>query len=83
MVLVEKLALTFVGDAQALATGFVKVVARIVTFPIARMVQAVMAPIERIARASDVAGVYAKRRAERRKWPLDRLNPFRELRHLT
>lgn len=83
MILVENLALTFVNDAHTFATGFVKILIRIVTLPIARMVQAVMAPIERIARASDVAGVYANRQAERRTCPLDRLNPFRGLRHLT
>jgi uncharacterized protein (DUF2384 family) len=83
MVLVENLALTFVGDAHALAAGFAKILIRIVTLPIERVVHAVMAPIERIARASDVAGVYAKRQAERRKCLLDRLNPFRGLRHLT
>lgn len=83
MVLVENLALTFVSDAHALAGGFVKILVRIVTLPIARIIQAVTAPIERIARASDVAGVSADRQAEGRKCPFDRLNPFKSLRHLT
>ena len=82
-VLVEKLALTFIGDAHALAAGFVKILGRIATAPIERMVRMATAPIERMANACDVAGVYAKRQAERRKCPLDRLNPFKGLRHLT
>ena len=83
MVLVEKLPLTFVGDAHALAAGFGEILVKIVTAPIERMVQTVTAPIERIAAACDVAGVHAKRLAERRKCSLGRLNPFRGLRHLT
>jgi uncharacterized protein (DUF2384 family) len=83
MVLVEKLALTFVGDAHALAAGFGKILIKIVVASIERTVQAVMAPVERIATACDVAGVYAKRQAERRRCSLGRLNPFRGLRHLT
>ena len=83
MVLVEKLALTFAGDAHALASGFAKVAVRIVTAPFARMVRIVTAPIERIANACDVAGVYARRQAKRGKCRLDRLNPFKGLQHLT
>ncbi len=83
MVLVEKLALTFVGDAHALAAGFGKILLKIVTAPIKRIVESVTAPVERIATACDVAGVYAKRRPERLGHPLGRLNPFKGLRHLT
>jgi len=43
---------TFVDDAEALLTGFGRT-----------LVRAVMAPVERIAAASDVAGVLAMRRA--------------------
>lgn len=83
MVLVEQLALTFVGDAHALAAGFGKILVKIVTAPLKRIVQTVMAPVERIATACDVAGVYAKRQAARRRHALGRLNPFKGLRHLT
>ena len=72
MILVENLALTFVSDAHALVAGFGKILVQIIT-----------APIDRIARACDVGGVYAKRQAERRRCPLDRLNPFKGLQHLT
>lgn len=64
MILVERLALTFVGDAHALATGLVKVTVQIVTAPFTRMVKAVTAPIERIATACDVAGVLSDRRTK-------------------
>ena len=50
--LVSEVVTTFFGDAEALLTGFVRIVA-----------QAVMAPVERIALASDVAGVLSMRRA--------------------
>jgi CRISPR/Cas system endoribonuclease Cas6 (RAMP superfamily) len=87
MLLVEKLALTFVGDAYALATGFGKILVKTAT-----------APIERIARACDVAGVLCNRRAKanvtrfhssrhaptsRRTSPRRCLFPFRSLNHLT
>ena len=49
--LVSEVVTTFIGDAQALLTGFGRAVLR-----------AVMAPVERIAEASDVAGVLAMRR---------------------
>lgn len=70
--LLEDVALTFLGDAYALAAGFGSLVVKIVT-----------APIERIARASDVAGVLSRRRAPRlallRRCPFS----FRHLNHLT
>jgi hypothetical protein len=71
MLLVENIALTFISDAHALATGFVKVLVRFVT-----------TPIERIARACDVAGVLSYRSATRRT---SRGCPFsfRRLRDLT
>jgi hypothetical protein len=71
MLLVENIALTFIGDAQALATGLLKILVKFAT-----------APIERIARASDVAGVLSDRRTTRhasRGCPFS----FRRLRHLT
>jgi hypothetical protein len=46
---------TFVDDAVGLAKGFLKTIIHLAT-----------APIERIARACDVAGVLERRRAERR-----------------
>jgi hypothetical protein len=49
--LVSEVVTTFVGDAQALLTGFARAVLRIL-----------MAPVERLAEASDVAGVLAMRR---------------------
>jgi hypothetical protein len=88
MLLVEKLALTFVGDAYALATGFGQILFKIAT-----------APIERMARACDVAGVLSDRRrkasftpfrssrhvptSSRRTSPRRCLFPFRSLNHLT
>lgn len=50
--LVEKIALTFVGDAHALLTGFAKILVKTLT-----------APIDRIARACDVADVLSRRRS--------------------
>lgn len=54
---ISEVATTFVGDAIALVNGFGRIVTHIV-----------MAPIERIANACDVAGVLSKRatRARRR-----------------
>lgn len=69
--LVENIAVTFVRDARALATGLVKILAGIVT-----------APIERIARASDVAGVLS-RRSETRRASRGCPFSFRRLRDLT
>ena len=50
--LAVQVASTFIGDAAALVNGFGRIVTHIV-----------MAPIERIANASDVAGILAARRA--------------------
>ncbi len=50
--LIVQVATTFVGDAAALVNGFGRIVTHIV-----------MAPIERIANACDVAGILPKRRA--------------------
>jgi hypothetical protein len=47
-----QVATTFLGDAAALVNGFGRIVTHIV-----------MAPIERIANASDVAGMLAARKA--------------------
>ena len=95
MLLVEKLALTFVGDAYALATGFGKILVKFVMSPVEKTATA---PIERIARACDVAGVLSDRRAKanvtrfhssrhaptsRRTSPRRCLFPFRSLNHLT
>ncbi|WP_309144841.1 hypothetical protein [Bradyrhizobium sp. CCGUVB14] len=81
------IAATFLDDAAALLSGFGRAVLRIV-----------MAPIDRIANACDIAGVLAERRATFRMWRssrararherrrfslLGRLNPFRHLAHLT
>jgi hypothetical protein len=49
--LVSEVVSTFIGDAAALLTGFGRAVLKAVT-----------APVERIAQASDVAGVLAMRR---------------------
>jgi hypothetical protein len=49
--LVSEVVATFVGDAYALLSGFGRAVLRVV-----------MAPVDRIAAASDVAGVLAMRR---------------------
>lgn len=81
------IAATFLDDAAAILSGFGRAVLRIV-----------MAPIDRIANACDIAGVLAERRATFRMWRssrararherrrfslLGRLNPFRHLAHLT
>ena len=71
MLLVENIALTLISDARALATGFVNILVRFVT-----------APIERIARASDVAGVLSYRSATRHT-PRGCPFSFRRLRDLT
>ena len=64
--------LTFLDDAAALMTGIYGALADIVT-----------APIERIARASDVAGVLPVRRTRRRTFSLGWPFSFRNLNHLT
>jgi hypothetical protein len=95
MLLVENLAFTFADDAHALATGFGKVLAKIVTSP-ATMITA---RIERIANACDVAGVLADHGAKanvvqfrsRKHTPTSSqrsssrwcLFPFRSMNHLT
>jgi hypothetical protein len=94
MVLVENLALTFIGDAHAMAAGFGKILVKLVRAPI----EAVTAPVERMARACDVAGVLPDPRTKtsftqfrsRRRPPISRpasprrcLFPFRSLNHLT
>lgn len=81
------IASTFVDDAAALGRGFGRALLRVV-----------MAPIDRIANACDIAGVLAERRATFRMWRtsrararherrrfslLGRFNPFRHLAHLT
>lgn len=81
------IATTFVDDATALVSGFGRALLRFV-----------MAPIDRIANACDIAGVLTERRATFRMWRanrarsphegrrfslLGRLSPFRHLAHLT
>ncbi|WP_309144756.1 hypothetical protein [Bradyrhizobium sp. CCGB12] len=81
------IASTFVDDAAALVTGLGRAVLKFV-----------MAPVDRIANACDIAGVLAERRATFRMWRtrrahapqegrrfslLGRLSPFRHLAHLT
>ncbi|MDA9400823.1 hypothetical protein [Bradyrhizobium sp. CCBAU 45389] len=81
------IAATFVDDAAALVTGLGRAALKFV-----------MAPIDRIANACDIAGVLAERRATFRMWRanrgrvrrdgrrfslLGRLSPFRHLAHLT
>lgn len=81
------IASTFIDDAAALVCGFGRAVLRLV-----------MAPIDRIANACDIAGVLTERRATFRMWRasrararlqgrrfslLGRLDPFRHLAHLT
>jgi hypothetical protein len=99
MLLVENLALTFVGDAYALVSGFGKILVRVVTAPFERMAEIAIAPIEQMARACDVAGVLSDRRAKAKpgKFQISRraptssrrtsgrrcLFPFRSLNDLT
>jgi hypothetical protein len=81
------IASTFVDDAAALVTGLGRAVLKLL-----------MAPIDRIANACDIAGVLTERRATFRMWRanrsrarregrrfslLGRLSPFRHLAHLT
>ena len=95
MVLVENLALTFISDAHALATGFGRLLVKIIAAP----VEIVTTRIERIARACDVAGVLPDPGAKasvipfrsRKHTPTSSqrsssrwcLFPFRSLNHLT
>ena len=75
-----QIATTFVGDAFAFANGFARIVTHIL-----------MAPVERIAKACDVAGILrarAERAAEReqirRAWPVlsrDMAKPHHSRRH--
>jgi hypothetical protein len=64
--------LTFLDDAYAVLAGVYNALAEIVT-----------APIERIARASDVAGVLPERRSRRSKFSLGWPFSFRNLNHLS
>jgi hypothetical protein len=79
------IASTFIDDAAVLMTGLGRAVLKVV-----------MAPIDRIANACDIAGVLTERRATFRMWRanrsrhegrrfslLGRLSPFRHLAHLT
>ncbi|RXT47759.1 hypothetical protein [Bradyrhizobium betae] len=81
------IASTFIDDAAALVTGLGRAVLKLL-----------MAPIDRIANACDIAGVLTERRATFRMWQanrsrarregrrfslLGRLSPFRHLAHLT
>jgi hypothetical protein len=72
----ENIALTFTGDAHALATG----VGRIAVKPVMKLL---LSPIDRMAQASDVAGVLVHRRkrqqAGKRRCPFS----FGYLKHLT
>jgi len=90
MLLLEKIILTFAGDAYALAAGCGEIVAGVIT-----------APVERIALSCDVTGAYAQRRqlehargqrrlrlatqawCRGREQLLDAINPFRGLLRLT
>jgi hypothetical protein len=76
MLLLENIALTFAEDACALVIGAGKIAAKFLT-------KLTLAPIERIARASDVAGVLVNHRrrqgATRCRCPFS----FRHLKHLT
>ena len=54
--LIVQVTTTFVGDAVALVNGFGRIVTHMV-----------MAPIERIANACDVAGILPQRRARRNR----------------
>jgi hypothetical protein len=54
--LIVQVATTFVGDATALVNGFGRIVTHMV-----------MAPIERIANACDVAGILPRRRAGKKR----------------
>ncbi|WP_438278314.1 hypothetical protein [Nitrobacter sp.] len=68
-------ALTAAGDAHALATGVGRIALKLV-------MKLLLSPIERLAQASDVAGVLVHRKrqqAERRRCSF----PFGYLKHLT
>jgi hypothetical protein len=57
--LASEIAITFVDDAAALAAGCCRIGVRIL-----------MAPIERLANACDIAGVLPRRRSQLRAQPL-------------
>jgi hypothetical protein len=76
MLLLENIALTFAEDAYALVIGAGKIVAKF-------LMRLISAPIERIARASDVAGVLVNRRQRQQARKCRCPFSFRHLKHLT
>lgn len=76
MLLLENIALTFAEDAYALVIGAGKIAAKF-------LAKLISAPIERIARASDVAGVLVNRRRRQRATRCRCPFSFRHLKHLT
>jgi len=72
----ENIAVTFAGDAYALATGAGEIAVKF-------LMKLVLAPIERMAQASDVAGVLVNRRQRQRARKFRCPFSFRYLKHLT
>jgi hypothetical protein len=95
--LISQIGFTFVEDATALAEGFANLVRTLAVETFNAMRARLCGPVDRLARACDVGNVIAARQdvMERRRIsqmnqkmptrrrPLDRLNPFRGLHHLT
>jgi hypothetical protein len=60
---ISQVAYTFVDDAVALATGLGRITAGLTIDALAAARSRVMAPVDRLARACDVAGILAARDA--------------------
>ena len=64
---ISEIALTFVDDAIALATGFKRIALELARDLVAAGCARIMAPIDRLARACDVAGTLSTRKGLRRQ----------------
>jgi hypothetical protein len=62
---ISNIALSFVDDAIALASGFVRICRDLISDAIDAVAVRLFAPIERLARRCDVAGVLPSRRRGR------------------
>lgn len=68
----HQIAFTFAGDFKALTAGGVRIVSSLVSDAVASILGKLTNPVERIARACDVAGVLESRKARRRCRALER-----------
>ena len=81
---VSSLAFTFVDDALALASGAVRLVADVTGSAFAATRNRLLAPIDRLARACDVAGVLPAASSRRKRFDVFGISAaMRTLRELT